>query len=193
MRYLPTNGGWIEVIIGSMFSGKTTELIRRCDRMRRAGRRVQIFSRDRRFADNSVVSHDRRSLQATFAETSREILDRLDWKTEIVGIDEGQFYDENLVDTCKYLAKSGKVVVIAGLDQDYLAQPFSVMIRLITEAEYIDKLCAVCVRCGNPAIRNFRKAAGTDRILLGADESYEALCRQCYEKAIREDHQEELF
>ncbi len=193
MRYLPSRGGWIEVIIGSMFSGKTTELIRRCDRWRRAGRKVQIFSSDTRFRESAVVSHNSHAEQSTYATTSKEILDNLDWAMDIIGVDEGQFYDAELSDTCKLLAENGKIVIVAGLDQDYMAKPFDIMLKLMVEAEYIDKLCAVCVRCGNPAIRNFRKTEQTDRIVLGAAEAYEALCRDCYTKAIAEMRQEELF
>lgn len=193
MRYFPNSAGWIEVIIGSMFSGKTTELIRRCDRMKRAGRRVQIFSRDTRYKEDAVVSHDKRSHFSTFAENSADIINNLDWKTDVVAIDEGQFYDDELLDVVKKLAGNGKIVIVAGLDQDYLCKPFSVMQNLVSEAEFVDKLNAVCTRCGNPAIRNFRKASDDERIMLGAEESYEALCRSCYEKAVKQLKQEELF
>jgi len=193
MRYFPKQGGWIEVVIGSMFSGKTTELIRRCDRMSRAGRTVQIFSRDDRFATDSVVSHDRFSVSSTHAETASQILERLQWDADVIGVDEGQFYDEDLVRVCRKLAGKGKVVIIAGLDQDYRSQPFSVMINLVAEAEFVDKLTAVCVRCGNPAIRNYRKSTSEERIVIGADETYEALCRTCYETALDEERQQKLF
>jgi len=193
MRYFPNTAGWVELIMGSMFSGKTTELIRRVDRMRRAGRKVQIFTRDTRFGDDAVVSHDKKSYSSTYAKSSEDILKNLDWKTDVVAIDEGQFYDEGLIEVVKNLAANGKVVLVAGLDQDYLSKPFKVMLDLVAEAEFVDKLNAVCVRCGNPAIRNFRKIATEERIVLGASESYEALCRNCYAKAVKEDHQEELF
>lgn len=192
MRYFPNETGWIEVIVGSMFSGKTTELLRRLDRYRRAGRAVQVFSRDTRYAQNAVVSHDQRKLDATYAETSRAILEALDWNTAIVGIDEGQFYDEGLVELCRRLALDGKIVIVAGLDQDFLTEPFGVMTRLLAEAEFVDKLTAVCQRCGNPAIRNFRKNQSGGRIVVGASEAYQALCRGCYEKAMKEGLQGEL-
>jgi thymidine kinase len=193
MRYFPKQAGWIEVIIGSMFSGKTTELIRRCDRMRRAGRKVQVFSRDRRFADNAVVSHDRREFACTYAETSQTIMERLDFSADVVAVDEGQFYDEGLVRVCRELAKTGKVVIVAGLDQDFRTEPFDVMLRLVAEAEFIDKLNAVCVRCGNPAMRNFRKSEQAERIVQGAADLYEALCRDCYDRAVDESKQRSLF
>ncbi|RJO74053.1 MAG: thymidine kinase [Myxococcales bacterium] len=193
MRYFTTTAGWIEVIVGSMFSGKTTELLRRLDRMRRAGRKVQVFSRDRRFAENAVVSHDRLHTPSTWAETSAEIEAQLKPDTDIVGVDEGQFYDEGLVDVCRRLAARGRVVIVAGLDQDWRTEPFMVMARLMAEAEFVTKLNAVCSRCGNPAIRNWRKAAGGERILLGAEESYQALCRGCYEVAVLESRQIEMF
>ena len=193
MRYFPKQGGWIEVIIGSMFSGKTTELIRRCDRMRRAGRTVQIFSHDDRFATDSVVSHNRTSLASTHAETAAQIRDRMQWDAEVIGVDEGQFYDDELVPVCRQLAADGKMVIVAGLDQDFRSLPFSVMTNLVAEAEFVDKLCAVCVRCGNPAIRNYRKSENEERIVIGADETYQALCRICFEAALDEERQQKLF
>ncbi len=193
MLYFPNHAGWIEVIIGSMFSGKTTELMRRIDRMRRAGRQVQVFSRDKRFQENAIVSHDKRSENATYAETAEDIRKRLSWKTEIIGIDEGQFYDEDLVSFCRCMALEQKVVIVAGLDQDFRTEPFNTMLRLVAEAESVTKLNAVCSRCGNPAIRNHRKTDSNERIVIGASEAYQALCRDCYEKALREGKQEELF
>lgn len=193
MRYFPNETGWIEVVVGSMFSGKTTELLRRLDRYRRAGRHVQVFSRDTRYAEHAIVSHDRREAPATYAVTSDEIRERLDHRTQIVGIDEGQFYDEGLIRLCHELALDGKIIIVAGLDQDFRTEPFGVMTALMAEAEFVEKLAAVCQRCGNPAIRNFRKGASEERIVIGAADMYQALCRRCYEQALKEGLQGELF
>ncbi len=193
MRTFLNSAGFIDVIVGSMFSGKSTELLRRLDRYRRAGRRVQVFSCDRRYAENAVVSHDQRQLPALYAETAADLRHQLDWSAEVIGIDEGQFFDEALPDLCHELALDGKGVIVAGLDQDFQTEPFMVMNRLTAEAEFVTKLTAVCTRCGNPAIRNYRKGDESARIVLGAADHYQALCRSCYEQARKAGHQADLF
>jgi len=173
--------GWIEVICGSMFSGKTEELIRRMKRARFARQRVEIFQPaiDTRYSDDEVVSHDSSSLRSTPVTTASEIL-LLASDADVVGVDEGQFFGSDLVDVVQELARAGKRVIIAGLDQDFLGKPFDPMPALMSVAEYVTKLHAICVVCGSPANHSQRLVGGGERVLLGATEAYEPRCRECF-------------
>jgi thymidine kinase len=176
------SSGWIEVICGSMFSGKTEELIRRMRRARIARQRVEIFKPaiDQRFSDYAVVSHDESAIPSTPVSTPSQII-LLAADADVVGVDEGQFFDPSLVEVCSRLAADGKRVIVAGLDQDYLGRPFEPIPQLMAVAEYVTKLHAVCVVCGGPANHSQRLVAGGDRLLLGAKESYEPRCRRCFD------------
>jgi thymidine kinase len=174
-------GGSIEVICGSMFSGKTEELIRRLRRAQIAKLNVEIFKpkTDTRYDENSVVSHDQNSIHSTPVENAASIL-LLGANTEVVGIDEAQFFDDELPDVCNKLANRGIRVVIAGLDMDYLGNPFGPMPALMSIAEIVTKVHAVCLKCGGPATYSFRTSNSDAKILLGEKESYEPRCRTCY-------------
>jgi thymidine kinase len=177
------NLGWIEVICGSMFSGKSEELIRRLRRAQIARQRVQIFKPkvDNRFSEDHIVSHSDMKIKSQLVTQPREILDLLDGRTQVIGIDEGQFFDLDLVYVCNKLADTGKRVIVAGLDQDFRGKPFDPMPQLLAIAEYITKTLAICVRCGAPANRTQRIVENTDRLLVGATDVYEARCRLCFE------------
>jgi len=183
--------GWIEVIAGSMFSGKTEELIRRLRRAEFAGQNVEIFkpATDIRYDEEDVVSHDKRHIRSTPVENSNNIL-LLTGDTEVVGIDEAQFFDESLTDVCNQLAKQGKRVIIAGLDMDFMGKPFGPMPALMAIAEYVTKVHAICMRCGNLAQYSFRKIKSEELVLLGEVDEYEPLCRSCYLKAMEEQKNE---
>jgi thymidine kinase len=178
----PTQG-WIEVIVGSMFSGKSEELIRRLRRARIARQKVQIFKPvvDTRFAEDHIVSHSEMRIESRTVGSSRELLEAVDPDTEVVGIDEGQFFDLELPMVCNTLAEQGKRVIVAGLDQDYLGKPFEPMPQLLAIAEYITKTHAICMVCGNPANHTQRLVAGGARVLVGAQGVYEARCRRCFD------------
>lgn len=182
MHILPNGTGWIEVICGSMFSGKTEELIRRVRRAALARQTVRVFkpATDTRYATDAVVSHDRQSIPSEAVRTAREILQRADRRVQVIGIDEAQFFGADLVPVCEALADRGTRVIVAGLDQDYRGHPFAPMPELLAVAEFITKNLAICVRCGNPANRSFRTAATRRRIAIGAAERYEARCRRCF-------------
>jgi thymidine kinase len=175
--------GWIEVITGSMFSGKSEELIRRLRRAQIARQRVQIFKPviDDRYSDIAIVSHSEMTIPSESVSTSDELLARVEPGTEVVGIDEGQFFDAGLVPVCTQLANVGKRVIVAGLDQDYRGKPFEPMPQLLATAEYITKTLAICMVCGGPANRTQRLVASQDRVLVGATGTYEARCRHCHE------------
>lgn len=175
--------GWIEVIVGSMFSGKSEELIRRLRRAQIARQRVQIFKPavDTRYADDHIVSHSELRLRAELADTSAELVSKVKEDTEVVGIDEGQFFDAGLPAACSELAGRGVRVIVAGLDQDYLGKPFEPMPQLLAIAEYITKTRAICMVCGNPANHTQRLVPSRDRVLLGAQGTYEARCRRCFD------------
>jgi thymidine kinase len=177
------NQGWIEVITGSMFSGKSEELIRRLRRAQIARQRVQVFKPefDGRYADDHIVSHSDIRLPSRTVASSRGLLEAVAADTEVVGIDEGQFFDLELPMVCNTLADQGKRVIVAGLDQDYLGKPFEPMPQLLAIAEYITKTLAICVVCGNPANHTQRLVANSERVLLGAQGMYEARCRQCFD------------
>jgi len=177
------NLGWIEVICGSMFSGKSEELIRRLRRAQIARQRVQIFKPklDSRFSEDHIVSHSEMKIKSQLVGQAREIIHLLDGRTQVVGIDEGQFFDMDLVYVCNKLADSGKRVIVAGLDQDFRGKPFDPIPQLLSIAEYITKTLAICVRCGAPANRTQRLVENPDRLLVGATDVYEARCRLCFE------------
>src|SRR3954463_6916607 len=178
----PTHG-WIEVIVGSMFSGKSEELIRRLRRAQIARQRVQIFKPaiDVRYAADQIVSHSEMRIPSHAVRTARELLDAVEPATEVVGIDEGQFFDLELPMICNTLADQGKRVIVAGLDQDYLGKPFEPMPQLLAIAEFITKTHAICMVCGNPANHTQRLVASGDRVLVGAQGMYEARCRVCFD------------
>lgn len=178
----PRDVGWIEVICGSMFSGKTEELIRRLKRAQYARQRVQVFKPrvDDRYDAADIVTHDRQTLSGLAVESVEELRERLDAQVEVVGIDEGQFFGEHLVGLCEYLANRGCRVVVAGLDLDWRGEPFGPMPELLCRAEYVTKIHAICVRCGNPAHYSFRLASDPQQVLVGASEHYEAICRRCF-------------
>ncbi len=175
--------GWIEVIAGSMFSGKSEELIRRLKRARIARQNVQVFKPaiDNRYSADDVVSHNDQRLPSELVTSAREILERLAPDTQVVGIDEAQFLDADLLDVCDRLANAGVRVVVAGLDQDYRGRPFEPMPQLLAVAEYITKMRAICMRCGEPALRSQRLGQSTERVVVGAAETYEPRCRACFE------------
>ncbi len=178
---VPKETGWIEVIAGCMFSGKTEELIRRLRRARIAKQKVKIFKPeiDIRYSKDEIVSHSDQSLPSELVKTPREILKKSDG-AQVIGIDEAQFYSGDIVDVCNQLANNGKRVIIAGLDQDYTGKPFEPMPQLLAIAEYITKTLAICVVCGNPADKTQRKVVSKDLVLVGASDSYEARCRKCH-------------
>jgi thymidine kinase len=177
------NLGSIEVICGSMFSGKSEELIRRLRRAQIAKQRVQIFKPrlDNRFSEDHIVSHSDMKIKSELVAAAPEILTLLDAETQVVGIDEAQFFDLDLVAVCNQMADLGKRVIVAGLDQDYRARPFDPMPQLLAVAEYITKTLAICVRCGAPANRTQRLHSDAARVMVGGNGSYEARCRSCFE------------
>ncbi len=177
----PTGMGWIEVVTGCMFSGKTEELIRRLNRARFARQRVTVFKPliDVRYAVGAIVSHAESELPCVPVAHASDIL-RLVGDTEVVGIDEAQFFDLSLVAVANQLADDGRRVIIAGLDQDYRGEPFEPMPQLMAVAEYVQKTLAVCMKCGAPADRSQRLVSRDSRVLLGAAEVYEARCRRCW-------------
>ena len=175
--------GWIEVITGCMFSGKSEELIRRLRRAQIARQKVQIFKPlvDDRYSTDHIVSHSEMRIASENLENADEIPRRVQPDTEVVGIDEGQFFDARLPEVCNALADGGKRVIVAGLDQDYLRRPFEPMPQLLAIAEYITKTLAICVVCGDPANHTQRLVASGDRVLVGAAGLYEARCRRCFD------------
>ena len=180
--HLRSNVGWIEVIAGSMFSGKSEELIRRLRRAKIARQKVQVFKPeiDVRFSDNHIVSHSEMRHESSNILSAAEILEKLEPGTEVVGIDEGQFFDEELVNVANELARRGLRVIIAGLDQDYTGKPFEPMPQLLAVAEYITKTHAICMKCGQPANYSQRTFESEERVAVGASDKYEARCRGCF-------------
>src|SRR6187401_269600 len=181
----PTHG-WIEVIVGSMFSGKSEELIRRLRRAQIARLRVQIFKPviDIRYGDDHIVSHSEMRIGSAAVQSSQALLSQVAPDTEVVGIDEGQFFDADLPAVCDTLADQGKRVIVAGLDQDYLGKPFDPMPQLLAIAEYITKTLAICMVCGAPANHTQRLVASSERVLVGAQGTYEARCRHCFDPTL---------
>ncbi len=180
--------GRIEVICGSMFSGKTEELIRRLKRAKFARQRVEIFKPaiDTRYSDEDVVSHDQNAIHSTPIDSSGNIL-LLSANIEVVGIDEAQFLDDGLIDVCNQLANNGTRVIIAGLDMDFKGVPFGPIPALCAIADEVTKVHAICVKCGALAYGSHRLIANNRRVMLGEKEEYEPLCRNCYQQAIQED------
>jgi thymidine kinase len=182
-RHHAPRPGWIEVITGSMFSGKSEELIRRLRRAQIARQKVQIFKPaiDDRFSGDAIVSHSEMKIPSTAVATSHDLESNVAADTEVVGIDEGQFFDADLPAVCGRLAHAGKRVIVAGLDQDYLGKPFEPMPQLLATAEYITKTLAICMVCGGPANHTQRLVASKERVLVGATGTYEARCRHCFD------------
>jgi thymidine kinase len=178
--------GWLEVVTGSMFSGKSEELIRRLRRAQIAKQRVQIFKPaiDDRYGPAHITSHSDMKIPSDNVGSARELLERVLPDTEVVGIDEGQFFDQELPAICNTLADQGKRVIVAGLDQDYLGKPFDPMPQLLAIAEYITKTLAICMVCGGPANHTQRLVASRERVLVGAGDSYEARCRHCFDPSL---------
>lgn len=175
--------GWIEVICGSMFSGKTEELIRRIKRAQFANQKIELFKPavDTRYDETEMVSHDHSAMNTTPVHNSAEILLYVNIdEVEFVGIDEVQFFDEGIIDVCNTLANKGIRVVVAGLDMDYLGKPFGPMPHLIAIAEYVSKVHAICTRCGNLAQYSHRLIKNEKQVMLGEKDSYEPLCRHCF-------------
>ncbi len=181
LHSVPKETGWIEVITGCMFSGKTEELIRRLRRAKIAKQKVVIFKPiiDTRYSNNSIVSHSEQSLPSILIKDVKEILDFVE-DAQVIGIDEAQFFSNDLIDVCNKLADEGKRIIVAGLDMDYKGIPFEPMPQLLSVAEYITKSLAICVVCGNPADRTQRKTASSERVVVGAADVYEARCRKCH-------------
>ncbi|HJN05420.1 MAG TPA: thymidine kinase [Bacteroidales bacterium] len=179
--------GWIEVVCGSMFSGKTEELIRRLNRARIAKQKVEIFKPtvDTRYDEEQVVSHDSNSVSSTPVENATQILFYAE-DFEVVGIDEAQFFGNELVNVCIELAAKGKRVIVAGLDMDYLGNPFGPIPNLMATAEYITKVHAICMRCGNLANYSHRIIKNDKLVVLGENDAYEPLCRSCFQEALKE-------
>jgi thymidine kinase len=180
------NTGWIEAICGPMFSGKSEELIRRLRRANIARKRVQVFKPaiDNRYSENEIVTHDALRMKSEPIATAQDILTLLDWRTQVIGIDEANFFGPELVDVVNKLADSGKQVILAGLDTDYMGRPFPPMPELLAVAESITKTLAICMRCGNPAKHTQRLVESDELILIGAAGAYEARCRRCFEPGI---------
>ena len=182
-------GGWIEVICGSMFSGKTEELIRRLRRAEFAKLNVEIFKpkMEVRYSEDEVVFNDATTIRSTPVETARNIL-LLSNDVDVVGIDEAQFFDVGLVDVCNILANRGLRVIVAGLDTDFLADPFGPIPALMATAEYVTKVHAICMRCGSLANHSHRTSEDKKIVVLGETDIYEPLCRKCYQKEIQRNN-----
>ncbi|MBT6016424.1 MAG: thymidine kinase [Lentimicrobiaceae bacterium] len=180
--------GWIEVVCGSMFSGKTEELIRRLNRARIAKQKVEIFNPaiDTRYDDDDVVSHDSNTVSSTAVENASQILFYAD-EFDVVAIDEAQFFGNDLVDVCNKLAAKGKRVIVAGLDMDYLGKPFGPIPALMASAEYVTKVHAICMKCGSLASYSHRTIKDDKLVVLGETDSYEPLCRACFKTAVSSD------
>jgi thymidine kinase len=178
--------GWIEVVCGPMFSGKSEELIRRLRRAKIARKRVQVFkpALDNRYSDDEIVSHGDQRMKSIVVSHAGEILDQIDRRSQVVGVDESNLFGPELVDVATQLADSGMQVIVAGLDTDYLGRPFSPMPELLCLAESITKTLAICMRCGNPAKHTQRLVESSDLIVVGASGLYEARCRRCFEPGV---------
>ena len=181
--------GWIEVICGSMFSGKTEELIRRLNRARIANLKVEIYKPaiDKRYHDTEVVSHNSNAVASTPVPSSLNIL-LMSQDADVVGIDEAQFFDGEIVYVCETLAQRGVRVIVAGLDMDYLGKPFGPMPALMAIAEYVTKVNAICMVCGDLATHSFRKTSDNSQVMLGEKDTYEARCRYCFNDGMAKDN-----
>ncbi|TLV00597.1 thymidine kinase [Dyadobacter luticola] len=173
--------GWIEVICGSMFSGKTEELIRRLNRAKIARQKIQIFkpALDKRYHEENIVSHNDNSIRSVPVHSAFQIIDLAE-NCEVIGLDEVQFFDEGIVDACNKLADAGKRVIVAGLDMDFQGKPFGCMPQLMATAEYVTKVHAICMVCGEVASHSYRLSPSNERVLLGETDLYEARCRRCF-------------
>jgi thymidine kinase len=178
--------GWIEVVCGPMFSGKSEELIRRLRRSRIARKRVQVFKPaiDDRYSADEIVSHGDQRMKSEAVNSAKEILEKLDWRSQVVGVDESNFFGPDLVEIVTRLADAGKQVIVAGLDTDFMGRPFPPMPDLLCLAESITKTLAICVRCGNPAKHTQRLVESADLIVVGTAGMYEARCRRCFEPGV---------
>ena len=176
-----TGAGWVEVICGSMFSGKTEELIRRLNRALIAKQSVEIFkpSVDTRYHESDVVSHNESAIRSTPVQFANDII-LLAGTSDVVGIDEAQFFDDSLIEVCNQLAASGKRVIIAGLDMDFEGNPFGPIPQLLAQAEYVTKVHAICMNCGALASYSFRLTSNKQKVMLGEQSTYEARCRKCF-------------
>ena len=181
------SGGCIEVVTGSMFSGKTEELIRRIRRAEIAKQNVGIYKPeiDNRYSDKDVVSHDSKAISAIPVKSAKEIIELAE-NNEVVGIDEAQFFEDDLIEVCNHLANNGKRVIVAALDMDFTGKPFGPLPQLLSIAEYVTKVHAICMRCGKLAHISHRTVHNDKLVMLGETESYEPLCRTCYQKATKE-------
>lgn len=184
----------MEVICGSMFSGKTEELIRRMKRAEFANQKVVIFkpSIDTRYSDKNVVSHDRHSIESVPVRNSSDITELSEGK-DVIGIDEAQFFDMGIVDVCQNLASSGKRVIIAGLDMDFQGKPFGPMPYLMAVSEHVTKVHAICVKCGDPANHSYRLSSSNELVLLGEKDAYQPICRHCFNEAMKNADIPSLF
>jgi thymidine kinase len=184
---VPKAAGWIEVICGSMFSGKTQELIRRLRLATIARQKVQVFNSalDIRYAKDHIVSHDRHQIPSKAVRRARDILRFVGPEIRVVGIDEVQFFDPGILAVCERLANEGRRVIVAGLDQDYRGRPFEITAKFLAVGEFVSKQLAICVVCGNPANRSQRLGRSKKRIQVGAADQYEARCRRCFRKNSR--------
>jgi len=184
LRPLGMPCGWIEVVVGSMFSGKSQELIRRVRLAGIAKQKVQTFNSalDTRYGKNHIISHDQVKVPSFAAKTAKEILQNVDDDTQVVGIDEVHFFGEAIVKVCETLADQGRRVIAAGLDQDFKGEPFVATSRLMSVSEFVTKNLAICVVCGNPANRSQRLTHTRKRITVGAADKYEARCRRCFKR-----------
>lgn len=178
--------GWIEVVCGSMFSGKTEELIRRLTRAKIAHQNVEIFkpTLDNRYNETEVVSHNSNSIQSTPVMASVNIL-LMSGEANVIGIDEAQFFDDELVNVCQTLTEQGKRIIVAGLDMDYLGKPFGPVPQLMAVADYVTKLHAICMSCGDVATHSFRKVNVDNLVMLGESDTYEARCRTCFNEGMK--------
>ena len=183
MNVINNKTGWIEVICGSMFSGKTEELIRRIHRAEFARQKIQVFKPkiDNRYDKEHIVSHSKMKTPSIIVKSSADIHGLVKYDSEIVAIDEVQFFDAGIIEICNKLADNGKRVIVAGLDQDYTGKPFGPVPTLMAIAEYVTKLNAICVKCGNPASRTQRLTHDTNQVVVGTNDIYEARCRNCHE------------
>ena len=193
MNVVHSKSGWLEVVCGSMFSGKSEELIRRLRRAQIARQNVVAFKPrlDNRYSDDCIASHSQLQIHCIQIDKAAEIYDHITPDTQVVGIDEVQFLGEAVVPICQHLADSGLRVICAGLDQDYRGRPWYPMPELMALAEYVQKTMAICVVCGNPASRTQRKVASGELILVGSSDSYEARCRHCH--TVDEAEQQTIF
>ena len=181
MMLTPRTGGWIEVICGPMFCGKTEELIRRLIRAKIAKQEVTIFkpTLDDRYSEDYIVSHNQRKIKSIQVQETNKILDYQD-KADVFGIDEAQFFSNSIISVCNQLAENGKRVIIAGLDKDYLGKSFGPMPELLINAEYVTKVLAICVKCGDPANFSQRITTEKNQVVVGEADKYEARCRNCF-------------